>query len=147
MGDITSNNAVFLISLPLLLPVPQQLQGFATDDIFDVDDIDTTDTMMGADGILSGGVILAATPMNIALQADSDSISFFEAWYQGQRSNRVAYAAQATVTLTGNGRAYALNTGFLARFKPMPDAKRVLQPRKFRITWQSVTVAPIGLAG
>lgn len=147
MPDITSNNAVFLISLPLLLPVPQQLQGFAVDDIFDVDDIDATDTMMGADGILSGGVVFAATPMNIALQADSASIAFFEAWYQNQRGNAIAYSALATVTLTGNGRTYALTTGYLSRYKPMADAKRVLQPRKFRITWQSITVAPIGAAG
>lgn len=147
MPDITSNNAVFLISVPLLLPVPQQLQGFAVDDIFDVDDIDATDTMMGADGILSGGMVLAATPMNVALQADSVSISFFEAWYQGGRQSRAAFPALATITFPGNGRTYALTTGFLSRYKPMSDAKRVLQLRKFRITWESVTVAPIGLAG
>lgn len=147
MADITSNDVVFMISVPLVLPVPQRIQGFAVDDIFDVDDVDATDTMMGADGKLSGGVILSAIPMNITLQSDSDSLSFFEAWYYAQRLNRSTYAAQATVTFPSNGRVFALTKGFLSRFKPMPDAKRVLNPRKFRLTWEDVTVAPVGIAG
>jgi hypothetical protein len=147
MADITSANAVFLISVPLLLPVPQQLQGFAVDDIFDIDDVDSTDTMMGVDGILSGGMVFQPKPMNIALQADSASLAFFDAWYQGQQTAMVAYAAQATITFTGLQRTYALLTGYLSRYKPMADAKRVLQPRKFRVTWQSITPAPIGAAG
>jgi hypothetical protein len=145
--DITSANAVFIISVPLLLPVPQQLQGFAVDDIFDVDDVDSTDVMMGVDGILSGGMIFAPKSMNVALQADSPSMSFFDGWYQGQQAATAAFAAQASVTFTAIGTTYALLTGFLTRYKPMPDAKKVLQPRKFRITWQSVVPAPVGAAG
>ena len=145
--DITSANAVFLISVPLILPVPQQLQGFAADDIFDMDDVDSTDTMMGVDGVLSGGMIYAPKPQNIALQADSGSVSFFEAWYQMQQGNAAAYAAQGNVTFTSIGRSYQLLTGFLTRYKPMADAKKVLQPRKFRVTWQQVIPVPIGAAG
>jgi hypothetical protein len=145
--DITSANAVFLISVPLILPVPQQLQGFAADDIFDMDDVDSTDTMMGVDGILSGGMIYAPKPQNVALQADSPSMSFFEAWYQIQQGNAAAYAAQGNITFTAIGRSYQMLTGFLTRYKPMADAKKVLQPRKFRITWQEVIPVPIGSAG
>ena len=147
MPDITSANAVFLISVPLLLPVPQQLQGFAVDDIFDVDDVDATDVMMGVDGILSGGMIFAPKPMNIALQAGSPSRSFFDAWYQGQQGAVTAFAAQAQITFTGLGLTYSLLTGYLSRYKPMADAKKVLQPTKFRVTWQSITPAPVGAAG
>ena len=145
--DITSANAVFLMSVPLILPVPQQLQGFAADDIFDMDDVDSTDVMMGVDGILSGGMIYAPKPQNIALQADSPSMSFFEAWYQMQQGNAAAYAAQGNITFTAIGRSYQLLTGFLTRYKPMADAKKVLQPRKFRVTWQQVIPVPIGAAG
>ena len=147
MPDITAANAVFLISVPLLLPVPQQLQGFAADDIFDVDDIDATDTLMGVDGVLSAGMVYMPKPMNVALQADSASIAFFDAWYQGQQAAVQSYAAQATVTFTGINTSYVLTTGYLKRYKPMADAKKLLQPRKFRIEWQTITPSPVGAGG
>ena len=147
MGDITSANVSFIISVPLLLPVPQQLQGFAADDVLDVDDIDAGDTIIGVDGILSAGMIFAKKPMNIALQADSVSISFFDAWYQGEQANVAKYAAQANVTFTGIGTTYGLATGFLGRYKPMPDAKKTLMPRKFQIVWQTIIPTPVGQGG
>lgn len=147
MPDITSANAVILISVPGILPVPQQLQGFAADDIFDVDDVDATDTVMGVDGILSGGVILASIPQNFSLQADSPSISFFDAWYWGQRGLIVTFPAQATITFTGIGTSYGCINGYLSRYKPMADAKKTLMPRKFRITWQATPPTPVGLGG
>lgn len=147
MPDITAANVSFIIGVPLLLPVPQQLQGFAADDVFDVDDIDSTDILMGVDGILSAGMIFAPKPMNIALQADSPSISFFDAWYQGQQANVGAYAAQGVVTFTSIGTSYGLTTGYLSRYKPMADAKKILQPRKFRVTWQTIIPIPVGNGG
>lgn len=145
--SITSANAVFLISVPLLLPVTQQLQDFGVDDVFDVDDVDATDTMMSVDGTLTGGMIFAAKPMNIALMADSPSIAFFEAWNAGQYTAVDAFPAQGTITLTSVGRVYTLVKGYLARQKPMPDAKKTLQVRKFRITWQNIIPAPVTIAG
>lgn len=145
--SITSANAVFLISVPLLLPLTQQLQDWAVDDIYDVDDVDATDTAMSVDGILTGGMIFAAKPMNVALMADSPSISFFDAWYAGQYGATDAFAAQGTITLTSVGRAFTLTTGWLSRYKPMPDAKKTLQARKFRLTWQNIISVPVGPTG
>jgi hypothetical protein len=147
MSDITAANALILISVPLLLPVPQQLQGFSADDIFDAEDIDATETMMGVDGQLSGGMIFAPLNWNVSLQADSASNTFFDAWYAGQKAAEAAFQAQANVTLTSIGTSYQLVNGFLSRYKPMSDAKKVLQPRKYRITWQSVVPVPVGAAG
>ena len=147
MPDITSANAVFLLSVPLLLPVPQQLQGFAADDIFDVADVDATETSMGVDGILSGGMVFAPKTMNIALQADSASIGLFDAWYAGQQGAVAAFAAQGTVTFPSIGVSYALLTGFLKRYKPIADAKKMLMPRKFTIEWQQILGSPVGLTG
>jgi hypothetical protein len=148
MGDLTAANVSFVITVPLLLPAPTTLSGFAADDIFDVDDVDATDVVMGVDGILSGGMIFAPKPMNIALQADSTvSIAFFDAWYQGQEANYAAYPAQAVITFTGINTSYLLTTGFLSRYKPMPDAKKMLQPRKFRVTWQTIIPTTVGSGG
>lgn len=145
--SITSVNAVITLSIPLLLPIPVQLQGFAADDIFDTDDIDLAETSMGADGFLSGGLVYSKTPWTITFQADSPSIATFEAWDGGQQGFGDVYPAQANVTLTGVGRSFQMVQGFLVRGKRMPDAKKTLQPRKFRVDWQRVIAIPVGLAG
>jgi hypothetical protein len=147
MATITAANAVLILSVPTLLPVATQLQGFSADAVFDAEDIDATDVVMGVDGILSGGMVFAASPMNFSLQADSPSITFFEAWYAGQKAAIEAFPAQGNVTLTTIGRNYQLVTGFLSRYKPIADAHRILQPQRFRITWQSIIPSPIGVAG
>jgi hypothetical protein len=145
--DITSANAAFLITVPAILPVPQQLQSFAVDDIFDVDDVDATETQMGVDGGYAGGMIFAPKPMNISFLASSASIAFFDSWYGAQQANLAAYPAEGSITFTGIGTSYLLLTGYLTRYKPMADAKKVLQSRKFRISWASILPVPVGSGG
>lgn len=147
MADITSANAVLLLSVPLLLPVAQQIQGFGLDDAFDLDDITPSEVFMGVDGTLSGGFVYVARPMTVTLQADSASNDFFDAWMSGQQAGVGSAPAEGVLTLTAIQRSYTLVTGFLTRYHPVADAKRVLQPRKYQITWQNILPVPIGLAG
>jgi hypothetical protein len=147
MADITSANAVFILSVPGLLPVPVQLQGFAADDIFDFEEIDTTETSMGVDGNLSGGVVFVPKPQTVTFQADSPSIAVFDVWHQAQQVGVKAYIALATVTLTSVGKSYACSTGFLRRWVPVPGAKKMLSPQRARIEWGKIVLTPIGSAG
>lgn len=147
MADITSANAVLLLSVPTLLPVAQQIQGFAVDDAFDMEDVSPAEVLMGLDGTLSGGFVYVARPMTITLQADSASNDFFDAWVAGQQAGVGTAPASGVLTLVSIQRSYNLITGFLTRYHPLADAKRVLQPRKFVVTWQNITPIPIGVAG
>ena len=146
--DITSANAIFILTIPGAgLVVPTQLQQFAVDDIFDVDDVDATETQLGVDGGFAGGMVYAKKPMNISFLASSSSVSLFDAWYASQQANQAAYPAFGNITLPGIGTTFGLFTGFLTRYKPMADAKRVLAPRKFQITWGTIIPATVGTAG
>lgn len=147
MGDITAANAVILISVPLLLPTPTQIQGFSADDVFDVEDVDSAQVLMGVDGTLSAGMVFEPTPQTFTLQADSPSASFFEAWDTGQQAAAAVFPAQANVTLTGVGRSYQCVTGFLTRVNRIPSTKKLVQPRKWRIVWQQILPIPVGVAG
>lgn len=147
MADITSANAVLILSVPLILPIAQQIQGFSTDDIFDTEDVTPIETRMGVDGTLSAGFVFTEKPMTITLMAGSPSNSFFDQWQLGQQVNIAVAPCHGTLTLTGIGASYALANGFLTRFKPIADGRKVLEPRKFRITWQSITPTPVGIAG
>jgi hypothetical protein len=140
---ITSANSVFMLAIANLFAAPQQLQGYATEDIFDTESIAPAETHMGLDGKLSAGYIPVPVKQTITLQADSDSVELFEAWFAAQTAAQEIYFAHAIVHLPSIGRSYVCTNGVLDGYSPMADAKKTLQPRKFSILWESVVGAPV----
>ncbi|GJD63752.1 phage tail fiber protein [Methylobacterium frigidaeris] len=141
--SITSANAVLMLGVNNVFSSPQQIQGFATDDAFDTEVQEIGETMMGVDGFLSGGFVYTPVSMGITLMADSPSTNFFDAWANAERVIRDKYTAFGTIFLQGTGRKYAMTKGFLISAPVLPDAKKVLQPRKFTIRWERVLPAPV----
>lgn len=139
--DITAANAVLILSIPGLFPVPVQLQGFAADDVYDLDEIESVETLMGVDGKLSGGYVWRPQPQTITLQADSDSNTVFDTWNQNQKAGLRTYIASGVLTLPSLGIKFIQTVGYLQGYK-LPGAKRVMQPRRYRLTWQDVSLAP-----
>lgn len=143
MSSITSANATIILVINTVFPVGQQLQGFAADDVFDTEALDNAEVIMGVDGVLSGGFVNVPTKQNFALQADSPSNLVFDAWYAAQKASGEVYKAQGVIHLPGVSRSYVMTNGFLTSYKPTPDGKKVLQPRKFGITWESIIPGPL----
>lgn len=143
MANITSANAVIMLAINGLFPTAQQLQGFAAEDVFDTDTLESAEVMMGVDGILSAGFVFVPIKQNFALQADSESNNLFETWYLQQQAAKEPFFASGVIHLTSINRTYVMNNGVLTGYKPIADAKKVLQPRQFAITWESVVGAPL----
>jgi len=143
VASITAANALFVLIIPGVFPVPVQLQGFSADDIFDFDPNPTVETLMGVDGKLSGGFVNVAKKQSITLQADSASNNVFDLWQQAQYTALNTIIAQGLVTLTSIGTNYVLTNGFLTNYPPVPGAGKILKPRKFEMTWEKITPAPI----
>ena len=139
--SITSANAIIMLTIANLFDVPQQIQGFASDDVFSTDAIAPAETMMGVDGLLSGGYVNVPVVQGFSLQADSPSIDFFDAWYAAQRAQNDTYVANGIITLSSLGRKWSMTKGYLTNYPMLPDAKKLLQPRKFSITWERVDPA------
>jgi hypothetical protein len=137
MASITAASAIVMFTIPGIFVTPQQLQGFAADDVFDTDPLESAETMMGVDGKLSAGFVFVPTLHNYALQADSPSIFIFDTWWNAQQIAHEVFFANATVLLTSVGKKWAMTNGILSNYKPLPDAKKVLQPQRFRVTWES----------
>lgn len=137
MASITGATAIVMLSVPGLFPVPQQLQGFAADDVFDTDTLESAEVLMGVDGRLSGGFVFVPVKQNYKLQADSPSIFFFDSWWSAQQQAQEVLPANGLVLLIATNAKYTLTRGFLTGYKPMPDIKKLQQPRPFAITWQS----------
>lgn len=143
MGDITAANSVLMLSIATLFPTPQQLQGFAADDIFDVPAVQSVETLMGVDGVLSAGFVYREIEWMIRLQADSPSNRLFDIWYTQQIATLTTYSASAQIRLPAISSKFDFTLGFLTSYKPAPAARRILQPREYRITWQKIAPAPV----
>lgn len=147
MPDITSANAVLTLSVTDFLPVPQRIQGFATDDIFSVGRVAPVETMMGIDGNLSAGFLFTEKKMEITLMAGSPSNSFFDAVQQAQEAAVQPLTITGVLTLPSRGKSYNLVNGFMTGYPPTENAKKVLQPRQFEITWENIQASPVGSGG
>lgn len=147
MADLTSANSIIWLSIPLVLPVPQQLQQFAIDDIFSTAPVVPIEVVMGVDGVLSGGYVPREKKTTFMLQANSPSNQVFDSWSSIQDANTTAYTATGVITLPTLGLTFALTKGFLTSYVPITDAKKILQPRRYEITWQSIIGSPVGVAG
>jgi hypothetical protein len=143
MASITGANSTILLSITGLFPIPQQLFGFAADDVFDSEAVAPAEVLTGVDGNLSAGWIFVPVKMGFSFQSDSDSNKLFESWYQAQQAIQDLYFATGEARLPATSRSYIMRRGVLTSHKPTPDVKKVLQPRKYEITWQAVIAAPL----
>jgi hypothetical protein len=143
MTTLTSANCIIMLVVPGIFPVPQQLQQFGPDDVFTIEPISQVEVVMGVDGTLSGGWTPAPKKQTITLAANSPSTLIFDAWHAGQSAAREVYTAQGFITIPSISRIYTCTNGFLTTVSPAPDARKILQPRKFGITWNTVLSVPL----
>lgn len=142
MASITAANAVLTLAIPPLFPIPQQLQGFAADDVYDVPQIRSVEVMMGVDGVLSGGFVYVQVPQEITFQADSAANRIFDTWWAQMQAAKDVYIASGLIRLPSVATKFGMFRGFLTGYKPAPAAKKILQPRKYEITWERIAPAP-----
>lgn len=142
-GTITAANAVIMLAITGLYSAPQQIQGFSAEDIFDVEDQEPAEIVMGVDGRLSAGFVYVPAIWGVTLQADSVSNDLFDNWNRAQKAARDIYFAQGSVLLPSIGKSFTMTRGVLSRYPPLPGAAKTLKPRKFGITWESVSPAAI----
>ena len=143
MATLTSANSVLMLGVANLYNVPIQIQGFATDDAFTAADVETAETMMGVDGKLSAGFTPYPTTIEISLQADSASNLFFDAIINAELVAREKYVMNGSILIPSLGQLFSMTTEFLGKVTKVSAAKKVMQPRKFEIVFQSVVGAPV----
>src|SRR5262252_1430726 len=143
MATITAANSVLTLAILNLFPVPQTMQGYAADAAFATDTIQSVETVMGVDGILSAGWVPVELRLNITLLPDSPSAAMFDAWYSAQQAAREVYIANGGLILPSINKEFTLSRCFLHAYTAFPEGRRVLQARQFGITWGSILPVPI----
>lgn len=146
--DITSANASLVMTAPLAgLVVPVVMQGWAADDAFDTEALAVNEVSRGLDGKLSAGFVYGNPKFTISFQSDSPSVSFFDALVAAMTAGIFVAPMYGVLTLPSLGQSWALNKGFLESTIWAPSAKKILQPRRFPVVWESVLASPVGLTG
>jgi hypothetical protein len=141
MGTITSANANIILTVPGVLSSGVVLSQFASDDMFTSDSVAATETTMGVDGHQSMGWLPHPVKIKFKFAADSISITYFDQWYQAQITQMDAIPGFMTITMPGNGAKYICTRGALVNYKPIPDAKKYLEPLEFDISFESIQKA------
>lgn len=143
MSTLTTANSALSLMVRGLFPVPQSIQGYSTDDSFSVEDISPAEVQMGVDGMLSGGFVPYPTALTITLQADSKSVQMFDTVLEAQKAAKELFIFDGTLIIQGTGEKYAMTKGFMTSATPMSNSKKVLQPRKYTLTFENVSKAPV----
>lgn len=141
--SITSADSVYIISSTDFALAATQIQGYAADAAFATDEAATAEVLLGVDGKMSAGWVPRMYPQTITLQADSPSIDIFDSIVLAQDSNRAVYRLGGVITIPGTQRSYTLSRGVLTSHTVIPGAQRILQPRTFTITWESILPTPL----
>lgn len=142
-GSISSPSVVYMLAIANLFPVPQQLQEYAADDVFGTEPVEVAQTVMGVDGHLAGGFVFSEINQSITLQANSESIAIFQAWYEAQKVLKDVLRATGLVVIPAVGKKWSMSGGILKTYPPIIDVKKILQPQRFSITWESVSPSVI----
>lgn len=146
MRTLTSSNSTMTLTIPGLFPAPRNIEGYAVDDVFMADAIETAQTMMGVDGKMSFGYTPAVKPFTITLMPTSPSMALFELWQQSMETLREALPATALVlAVPGMERTYTFTKGVLVNYKPLPDGKKLLQQVQFVTHWERIVYAPFAV--
>lgn len=147
MSTITSANAKLAFTIRnssgAIIVGPFTVQGFATDDAFATEAVESAVAKMGVDGRMSAGFVPFLTPQTLMLQADSPSILLFDIWVSAQKALQDVLFADGALVIPGIQKAYTLVKGALTRHTPIPPGKRTLDSVSYEITWEDVQPAPI----
>ena len=139
---ITSANLVFMLSIDSIVTTPTRLQGFAVDDAFTQGEVTNAELQLGVDAQVGAGWVPVLIPQKFMFLASSPSVDLFEQWAATNAQQKSSFVAQGTALLTSVGKSYDLRDGYLTGYSPMPDAKKVLEPRGFTITWSLIQPSP-----
>lgn len=145
--DITSANAVFTIAPRAAGLIGSggafTVEGFASDSAFMAEDVDVAEARIGVDGKPSFGYVPYLTKQTLTLQADSPSITLFEAIVGAQNALRQPMFLDAVLVLPAVAKNYVFTLGAMTRLTPFPPGKKVLEPVSYELTWGTVAAVPL----
>ena len=142
LRTLTSADVVLTLVVAGLFDTPTQIQGFTADNVIATEGPVTAETSIGVDGRLSAGFVHNKVPQKIYLQADSESVDFFDTIYRAQQSQQTVFFCSGEITVKATGKSYTMTRGVMVKGKPIPDIKKILSAPEYDFEWESVSPKP-----
>ena len=140
---LDNSNSSVSLQVNNLYPIPQDIQGFSTEDMFSAAEVKPVEVMIGVDGKKSTGFLPMLKEVTLMMQADSQSNDIFVNWFQVMDATRSSdFDAELIIRVQGTRKSYACTNGSLTSYSPTPKGGKVLGPRSYTITFESIYEAP-----
>ena len=139
--DITSANSTLIVTVSALAIASVAMEGYAVDNAWALDEVETAVAQMGIDGKMTAGWVPRLNPLSLSFAPNSPSIASLSAIVNAQDVNRTIYTVQAVLSCPSIGKSWTLSNGVVTRGKILPDGTRVLGPQSFQITFESAKPA------
>jgi hypothetical protein len=136
--DITSANAKLWLIVNQIFQAGFALEQFGTDQAWNQDAIDITETRMGVDGKMVAGYTPAIFPVTITLEASSPSRFNLSTVWEAMKVNRQIYACTLAATIPSVGERILWTKGVLKNGAPVPSGQKILAPTTWTFHFESL---------
>jgi hypothetical protein len=144
MQTITSANSELILVCSQVFAAPQSIEGYATEDAWNVAQFEVAQVRMGVDAHMSAGFVPAVKEMDLMLQADSPSRQVLQRILGVMEATReVVFIDNATLALPGTGEVWEFTKGVITKAPKTPPGKKVLESTTWQITWEDIQPAGI----
>lgn len=127
---LTAANSIVLFSTDSYFSSPIQLQGFQADNAFTFGDAAMGETVMGVDGLQSGGWVAHEVDFSVFLQANSASREQMEDFRAHCNSRMETERVTFNITIPATGRTINAS-GFLTSASGGTSAQKLLQGTQY----------------
>lgn len=141
--DITSANAVCVLTVENLYPSGVTLEQFAADGSFAVETATIAEARMGVDGHLAAGYTPNPRTVSFTFEANSPSLPVLRNIAESSALNRTVYKCQLQITVPSLKKEWKLKNGVMLSVHDIPDGKKVLNAVDCQFTFESCTSSSI----
>lgn len=134
--DITSANAIAVLTVDQIFPTGIYLQQFSADTAITQETIEYSESRMGVDGYMASGYTPAIKVVTINLEASSPSTDAMIEIGQRMTSQRTIYRCNLTINLRSINHTFRWRNGVLTSGTPLPSLSRILDPTEWTFSFQ-----------
>lgn len=139
--DITSANAIAVMTVDMLFPAGFQLQMFGADAGINQDTVQVADTRMGIDGFMVAGFTPSIKIVTITLEAASPSKTYLSNLWRAMESTKRPYRCSLVCTLPSLFSVYTWTDGVLREGSTFPNMAQMLEPTTWTFHFANLKIA------
>lgn len=125
-----------------ILGIPVTLEGWAADNAFSTEAVESSIIVLGVDGKAHTGWVPYTVSFNISLMPDSDSQSFIDQLAMIERTMRESLSLSSVLAIPSTEKKYYLTNGVLSRITPIASHGRVQAAQQATLVYSQLQMMP-----